>query len=136
MIPRAARINGPGAMFGALAASPAGVVKGRGVPLSQLTFGLLIFPGVWVWYLQWREQRRGFYTKWEEDMLMVAQALTRSEVGWIRQHPELLKNVRLIEGLGQPDRSQASSARADAVAAASARLSSLALRWSSRLQTL
>ena len=88
-----------GLMFGALAASPAGIVKGRGVPLSQLTFGLLIFPGVWDWYLQWREQRRGFYTKWEEDMLMVAQALTRAEVGWIRQHPELLKKVQPIEGL-------------------------------------
>ena len=92
-----------GLMFGALAASPAGVVKGRGVPLSQLTFGLLIFPGVWDWYLQWREQRRGFYTKWEEDMLMVAQAFTRAEVGWIRQHPELLKNVRPIEGLIAPE---------------------------------
>ncbi|OWV73000.1 hypothetical protein ATY77_08320 [Rhizobium sp. R634] len=34
-----------------------------------MSFGLLIFPGVWDWYLQWREQRRGFYTKWEEDML-------------------------------------------------------------------
>lgn len=77
-----------GLMFGALAASPASVVKGRGVPLSQLAFGLLIFPGVWDWYLQWREQRRSFYTKWEEDMLMVAQALTRAEVGWIRQHFE------------------------------------------------
>lgn len=88
-----------GLMFGALAASPAGVVKGRGVPLSQLSFGLLIFPGVWDWYLQWREQRRGFYTKWEEDMLMVAMALTRAEVGWIRQHPELLKKVQPIEGL-------------------------------------
>ena len=54
-------------------------------------------------YLQWREQRRGFYTKWEEDMLMVAQALTRSEVGWIRQHPELLKNVRPIDGLIAPE---------------------------------
>jgi hypothetical protein len=92
-----------GLMFGALAASPAGIVKGRGVPLSQLTFGLLIFPGVWDWYLQWREQRRGFYTKWEEDMLMVAQALTRAEVGWLRQHPELLKNVRPIEGLIAPE---------------------------------
>jgi len=92
-----------GLMFGALAASPAGVVKGRGVPLSQLTFGLLIFPGVWDWYLQWREQRRGFYTKWEEDMLMVAQALTRAEVGWIRQHPELLKKVQPIEGLVAPE---------------------------------
>jgi integrase len=92
-----------GLMFGALAASPAGVVKGRGVPLSRLTFGLLIFPGIWDWYLQWREQRRGFYTKWEEDMLMVAQALTRAEVGWIRQHPELLKKVQPIEGLIAPE---------------------------------
>ncbi|MGV2186623.1 hypothetical protein [Rhizobium rhizogenes] len=92
-----------GLMFGALAASPAGIVKGRGVPLSQLTFGLLIFPGVWDWYLQWREQRRGFYTKWEEDMLMVAMALTRDEVGWIRQHPELLKKVQPIEGLIAPE---------------------------------
>ncbi|WP_313665645.1 hypothetical protein [Shinella sp.] len=99
----AQKIEHLGLMFGALAASPAGVVKGRGVPLSQLTFGLLIFPGVWDWYLQWRERRRGFYTKWEEDMLMVAQALTRAEVGWIRQHPELLKNVRPIDGLIAPE---------------------------------
>jgi len=63
------KIEHLGLMFGALAASPAGVVKGRGVPLGQLTFGLLIFPGIWDWYLQWREQRRGFYTNWEEDML-------------------------------------------------------------------
>ncbi|QLL64262.1 hypothetical protein [Sinorhizobium mexicanum] len=97
------KIEHLGLMFGSLAASPAGIVKGRGVPLSQLTFGLLIFPGVWDWYLQWREQRRGFYTKWEEDMLMVAQALTRAEVGWIRQHPELLKDVRPIEGLIAPE---------------------------------
>ncbi|MGK9055263.1 hypothetical protein [Neorhizobium petrolearium] len=97
------KIEHLGLMFGALAASPTGIVKGRGVPLSQLTFGLLIFPGVWDWYLQWREQRRGFYTKWEEDMLMVAQALTRAEVGWIRQHPELLKYVLPIEGLIAPE---------------------------------
>ncbi|QLF71633.1 hypothetical protein FE840_018450 (plasmid) [Peteryoungia desertarenae] len=99
----AQKIEHLGLMFGALAASPDGPVKGRGVPLGQLTFGLLIFPGVWDWYLQWREQRRGFYTKWEEDMLMVAQALTRAEVGWIRQHPDLLRNVRPIEGLVAPD---------------------------------
>ncbi len=97
------KIEHLGLMFGALAASPSGIVKGRGVPLSQLSFGLLVFPGVWDWYLQWREQRRGFYTKWEEDMLMVAQALTRAEVGWIRQHPELLKNVRPIDGLITPE---------------------------------
>jgi integrase len=97
------KIEHLGLMFGALAASPSGIVKGRGVPRSQLSFGMLVFPGVWDWYLQWREQRRGFYTKWEEDMLMVAQALTRAEVGWIRQHPELLKNVRPIEGLIAPE---------------------------------
>lgn len=97
------KIEHLGLMFGALAASPAGIVKGRGVPLSQLSFGLLVFPGVWDWYLQWREQRRGFCTKWDEDMLMVAQALTGAEVGWIRQHPELLKNVRPIEGLIAPE---------------------------------
>ena len=32
-------------------------------------------------------------------MLMVAMALTRAEVGWIRQHPELLRNVRPVDGL-------------------------------------
>ncbi|MBB4105811.1 hypothetical protein [Allorhizobium borbori] len=93
------KIEHLGLMFGALVASPNGAVKGCGVPVSQLSFGLLVFPGVWDWYLQWREQRRGFYTKWEEDMLMVAQALTRADVGWIRQHPELLKSVRPIDGL-------------------------------------
>jgi len=41
------KIEHLGLMFGALAASPTGPVKGRGIPLSQLTFGLLIFPGVW-----------------------------------------------------------------------------------------
>jgi hypothetical protein len=97
------KIEHLGLMFGALAASPSDLVKGRGVPLSQLSFGLLVFPGVWDWYLQWREQRRGFYTKWEEDMLMVAQALTRAEEGWIRQHPELLKSVRPIECLIAPE---------------------------------
>ncbi|TCM52598.1 hypothetical protein C8J36_10842 [Rhizobium sp. PP-F2F-G48] len=54
------KIEHLGLMFGALAASPTGMVKGRGVPLGHLTFGLLIFPGVWDWYLQWRERRRGF----------------------------------------------------------------------------
>jgi integrase len=93
------KIEHLGLMLGALAASPNSAVKGYGVPLSRLSFGLLIFPGVWDWYLQWREQRRGFYTKWEEDMLMVAQALSRADVGWIRQHPELLQNVRPIAGL-------------------------------------
>lgn len=88
-----------GLMFGALAASAKGPVKGYGVPLSQLTFGLLMFPGVWDWYLQWRERRRGFYTRWEDDMLGAILSLTRPETGWLWQHPELARNVRPIPGL-------------------------------------
>ncbi len=40
------KIEHLGLMFGALAASSNSAVKGYGVPLSQLSFGLLIFPGV------------------------------------------------------------------------------------------
>jgi hypothetical protein len=43
------KIEHLGLMFGALAASPNGEVKGHSVPLAHLTFGLLIFPGVWDW---------------------------------------------------------------------------------------
>lgn len=76
-------------MFGALAASPSGSVRGRGVPTSSLTYGLLVFPAVWDWYVQWRERRRGFSTAWEVDMLRVSLALTRQETGWLRQTPTL-----------------------------------------------
>ncbi|MGL4094431.1 hypothetical protein [Agrobacterium cavarae] len=88
-----------GLMFGALAASPESEVSGRGVPLRALTFGLLVFPNVWDWYLQWRERRRGFYTAWEADMLSIALSLTREETGWIRQHPELIPRLVPIDGL-------------------------------------
>ncbi|NRP71515.1 hypothetical protein ILFOPFJJ_02402 [Ensifer psoraleae] len=93
------KIEHLGLMFGALAASKAGEIKGYGVPLRQLTFGLLIFPGVWDWYLQWRESRRGFYTAWEVDMLRIALAITKESTGWLRQHPELLARVQPIAGL-------------------------------------
>lgn len=66
-----------GLMFGALAAAPTGAIAGFGVPLADLTFGLLVFPTVWDWYVQWRERRRGFYTRWEVDMLRLGAALTR-----------------------------------------------------------
>jgi hypothetical protein len=88
-----------GLMFGALAADPNGEIKGCGVPVSHLTFGLLAFPGVWDWYVQWRERRRGFYTAWEIDMLRGALSLVRRETGWLRQHPVLLARVRPILGL-------------------------------------
>jgi hypothetical protein len=67
-----------------------------------MTMGLLIFPAVWDWYLQWRERRRGFYTAWEVDMLRVALALTRSETGWLRQMPSLSDRLRPIAGLLSP----------------------------------
>lgn len=47
-----------GLMLGALAAHPRGPVRGYGVPLQHLTFGLLVFPSIWDWYVQWREKRR------------------------------------------------------------------------------
>lgn len=93
------KIEHLGLMFGSLAASPNSAVKGFGVPLGQLTFGLLVFPGIWDWYLQWREKRRGFYTKWEEDMLQVLLGMVRPDTGWIWQHPELAANVKPIPGL-------------------------------------
>ncbi|MBD9569007.1 hypothetical protein [Ensifer sp. ENS08] len=95
----AQKIEHLGLMFGALSASPDEGVRGYGLPFERLTFALLAFPGVWDWYLRWREHRRGFYTTWEVNMLAVALALTRKETGWLRQHPELLKRVRPIAGL-------------------------------------
>ncbi|MFG1306029.1 hypothetical protein V5F34_18060 [Xanthobacter autotrophicus] len=88
-----------GLMFGALAAAPSGAVRGFGVPLANLTFGLLVFPIVWDWYVQWRERRRGFFTKWEIDMLTVALALTRKETGWIRQNPAFAERLKPIPNL-------------------------------------
>ena len=93
------RIEHLGLMFGALAASPKGVIAGFGVPLADLTFGYLIFPKVWDWYVQWRERRRGFYTAWEADMLRLAAALTRAETGWIRQTPQLAIQLKPIPNL-------------------------------------
>ncbi|NVD41321.1 hypothetical protein HT585_20810 [Ensifer sp. HO-A22] len=95
----AQKIEHLGLMFGALSASPDEGVRGYGLPFERLTFGLLAFPGVWDWYLRWRERRRGFYTTWEVNMLSIALALTRKETGWLRQHPELLMRVRPVPGL-------------------------------------
>lgn len=93
------KIEHLGLMFGALAASSRGAVRGYGAPLRNLTFGLLVFPAVWDWYVQWRERRRGFYTNWEVDMLRVAVALTGAETGWITQTPDLAERLRPIPGL-------------------------------------
>lgn len=95
----AQKIEHFGLMFGALAASPSGAVQGHGVPLGNISFAMLVFPRVWDWYVQWRERRRGFFTRWECDMLRNAMALVRPETGWLRQHPELASRLMPIEGL-------------------------------------
>jgi hypothetical protein len=100
-----------GLMFGALAASPTSPVQGHGVPPRALTFGMLAFPAVWDWYIQWRERRRGFYTAWEVDMLRVSLALTREETGWLRQTPSLADRLIPIQGLVTAD--DVERARAD-----------------------
>lgn len=88
-----------GLFFGALAAAPEGVSRGFGLAREQLTFGLLVFPAVWDWYVQWRETRRGFYTGWEAEMLLLAAALTRRQTGWLRQSPALAAELEAVDGL-------------------------------------
>lgn len=88
-----------GLLFGALIAPPDGPIRGLGLPPHKLTLGLLVLPAAWDWYLAWREQRRGFFTAWERDMLLLAAALTRRETGWLRQTPDLGQNLQAIPGL-------------------------------------
>ncbi|TGQ30650.1 MULTISPECIES: hypothetical protein [unclassified Mesorhizobium] len=97
------KIEHLGLMFGALAAHPKGPVRGYGIPFQHLSFGMLVFPSVWDWYVQWRERRRGFYTSWEVDMLRISLALTRRDTGWLRQHPNLGARVRPVPGLISPN---------------------------------
>lgn len=88
-----------GLLFGALAAAPDSEIRGAGVPAHQLTFALLVIPSVWDWYLEWRRAKRGFYTGWEIEMLMLCGALTREGVGWLRQNPQLGHRLSPISGL-------------------------------------
>lgn len=94
-------------LFGALAADPQDAVRGLGVDKDALSFGHLVFPRVWDWYLRWRYQRRGFYTAWELDMLSVVMSLVRQETGWIRQTPSLGRELLAIDGLVSADELQA-----------------------------
>lgn len=94
----AQKVEHLGLLFGAMAASRSGPLKGGGVQPKSLCFAMLAFPGVWDWYVQWRERRRGFYTRWECDMLRLGAALTRQETGWLRQRPEMASQLRPIAG--------------------------------------
>ena len=86
-------------MFGALHADPAGPIQGLGVPMEALTLAILLIPAVWDWYLQWRQKRRGFYTRWEADMLALGQALVRADTGWLRQNSDFAVHLKPILGL-------------------------------------
>ena len=88
-----------GLLFGAMAAPANGPIGGLGVPHDHLTFGLLVFPQVWDWYVQWRERRRGFFTRWEVDLVSIGVAMARQGTGWIRQTPGLADRLLPIEGL-------------------------------------
>lgn len=93
-----------GLWFGAFAAPPTSEVRGFGADPAHFTFAMMVFPQVWDWYLQWREQRRGFYTRWETDLPSIAAALNRQETGWLRQTPKMAEHLQVIEGLiSQPD---------------------------------
>lgn len=90
-------------LLGALSAAADGPVRGRGLPLTQVTLALLVFPSVWDWYLGWRERKRGFYTQWEVDMLRLGQGLTRRDTGWLRQSPDLAAALEPCGGLVSSD---------------------------------
>jgi hypothetical protein len=95
----AQKIEHLGLMFGALAADPCGPVRGRGVPVQQLTLALLAFPAVWDWYLQWRQERRGFFTFWELNMLSLGLSLVGKPAGWLRQMPQMAERLTPVAGI-------------------------------------
>ncbi|MDH7639987.1 hypothetical protein [Sphingomonas oryzagri] len=98
-------------MFGAMTAAPDAEIGGLGLPADRLSMALLAFPAVWDWYLQWREQRRGFYTAWEINMLGLVLAMTRKETGWMWQNERLAERLEPIPGL--VEEADVAAARAD-----------------------
>src|SRR5581483_9024855 len=88
-----------GGVFGALCAAPGRHVRGLGVPVAHLTLALFAFPNVWEWYLQWCERRRGFYSTSEVNVIYDVKHLTRKPTGWLRQHPQLARRLKPIDGL-------------------------------------
>ncbi|WP_374275829.1 hypothetical protein [Brevundimonas sp.] len=88
-----------GLLFGALAAPQDGPVRGMGLRPKDLTLAMLAVPAVWDWYVRWREARRGFYTGWEVDMILLGVAFTRRETGWLRQSPQLAERLVAAPGL-------------------------------------
>jgi hypothetical protein len=92
-----------GLLYGALSACPNGPIAGAGIELDKLSLAVLVFPRVWDWYLRWREGRRGFYTRWEVNMLAIGLSLTRRETGWLWQNPGLANCLSPIPGFVTED---------------------------------
>ncbi|WFU89005.1 hypothetical protein QA644_08170 [Rhizobium sp. CC1099] len=89
-----------GRIFGALAASPGGELNGHGVPLPQLTMGILAFSSVWDWYLWWCQERRGgLLTLGEVTLMGTAVCLLQPKTGWLTQRPDLGAFLTPIPGL-------------------------------------
>lgn len=88
-----------GRIFGAMMAAPRSSVAGLGVSKSHITMALMAFSSVWDWFLEWAEKRRGFYTKYEFNVLTDVISLIRTKTGWVWQHPELATKLRPIPGL-------------------------------------
>ncbi|MGB4775071.1 MAG: hypothetical protein WBP45_07865, partial [Daejeonella sp.] len=88
-----------GAFFGALVATPDSPIKGYGIPLSSISMGILIMPRVWMWFIDWRKKRRGFYSAADHTMIQLALSLSRRETGWLRQKHELAHRLQPIPGL-------------------------------------
>lgn len=88
-----------GTIFGLLAADPNGAIRGLGIPISNLTFGLFVFPDIWDWYLRWYEKKRGFFSSSDLSALYELKGFVRKRTGWIRQHPELGRKLKPVKGL-------------------------------------
>jgi hypothetical protein len=88
-----------GTIFGLFAADPSGPICGLGIPVSNLTFGLFVFPDIWDWYLRWYEKKRGFFSSSDLTALYELKGFVRKRTGWIRQHPELGRKLRPVIGL-------------------------------------
>jgi hypothetical protein len=95
----AQKIEHLGLMFGALTADPCGPVRGRGLPVEQLSLAFLAVPAIWDWYLQWRQERRGFLTSWELNMLSLGLSLVGKPTGWLRQMTHMAQRLTPVPGL-------------------------------------
>lgn len=88
-----------GQFFGALSSGANDPAEGLGLDGDQLTFGLFLFTTVWDWYLKWRFNRTGVYTKTEVTLLGLALGLFRPKTGWVRHNRQILGRVKPVEGL-------------------------------------